>query len=252
MNLPFTPSTLSPKIVGLLEAGDLLRRDGPHLVSKVRFSSIEGGLYAHSAFPTDAVDSVFLGPDTHRFCRAIRLAQIHARVVVDVGCGSGAGGIVAGRGASEVILSDISPRALAFSRVNAELNRVSVRTVTSNLLTDVRGEPDLIVSNPPYLRDALGRTYRDGGGDHGEALSVRIVDESLTRLAPGGTLLLYTGTAVVDGEDRLLAALRPVLESARVEYQYDELDPDVFGEELAQPAYAGVDRIAIVLLRLQR
>ena len=36
------------------------------------------------------------------------------------------------------------------------------------------------------------------------------------------------------------------------EWRYEELDPDVFGEELEVPAYRQVERIAAVLLTLRR
>jgi hypothetical protein len=49
---------------------------------------------------------------------------------------------------------------------------------------------------------------------------------------------------VVDGEHVLWRKLAPLLEGARLEYV--ELDPDVFGEELERPAYASVERIAVV------
>jgi hypothetical protein len=38
----------------------------------------------------------------------------------------------------------------------------------------------------------------------------------------------------------------------RVDRRYDEIDPDVFGEELEQPAYAAAHRIAVVGLVVTR
>jgi SAM-dependent methyltransferase len=249
-NLPFDLDAVDPHVVDLLRAGDFVEQvaDGRY-VSRVRFSSLEGGLYAHSPFPTEAVDSVFLGPDTYRFCRALRLAALDPKIVVDIGCGTGAGGIVAGRHAEKVILADINDKSLVLAQVNARLNGArNVQTVKSDVLAHVRDEPDLIVANPPYLRDPLARTYRDGGGNYGEGLALRIVDESLARLRRGGTLLLYTGAAIVQGEDQFFRAAKPLLDAARAEVRYEEIDPDVFGEELSSHAYAAVDRIAVVLL----
>jgi SAM-dependent methyltransferase len=249
-SLPFDLDIVPPRIVDLLRASDCIEEgEGGRYSSRVRFSSLEGGLYAHSRFPTEAIDSVFLGPDTYRFCRAIRQAALEAEIVVDIGCGTGAGGIVGGREAEKVILADINDAALVFARVNAELNGAhNVETVKSDILAEVHDEPDLIVANPPYLRDPLARTYRDGGGNFGEGLAVRIVGESLTRLRRGGALLLYTGAAIIGGEDQFFRAAKPLLDAARAEVQYEEVDPDVFGEELSSPAYAAVDRIAAVLL----
>jgi methylase of polypeptide subunit release factors len=195
------------------------------------------------------MDSVFFGPDTYRFCRAIRQAALHPRIVVDVGCGAGAGGIVAGRGATKVVLADINTKALVFAKANAELNGArNVEILASDVLAGVTDVPDLVVANPPFLLDPARRTYRDGGGDHGEALAVRILEESLARLERGGTLLLYTGAAIVDGVDTFFRAAEPVLRRASATAHYEEMDPDIFGEELSTPAYAAVDRIAAVVL----
>jgi methylase of polypeptide subunit release factors len=217
--------------------------------STVRVSSLGSRLFVHSAHPTIRGDAVFFGPDTYRFCRSIARASYGAERVVDIGCGSGAGGIVASQTAKRVVLADVSEEALAFARVNAALAGLAqVEFVRSDVLAQVEGPIDLIVANPPYMRDDLGRTYRDGGGAFGESLSLRIVREAASRLERGGRLLLYTGAAVVEGVDVFLRGVAPLLEERGMAFQYEELDPDVFGEELEKTAYATVDRIAAVLL----
>src|SRR5690606_1800990 len=134
-----------------------------------------------------AADAVFFGPDTYRFCAFVAREAPHARFVVDVGCGSGAGGIVAARasGAQKLVLADVNPRALCLSEVNATLAGQGAALVESDVLSHVSGAPDLVVANPPFMRDPSRRAYRDGGGSYGEALSVRIAREALARLAPG-------------------------------------------------------------------
>jgi SAM-dependent methyltransferase len=256
---PFAPSVLPARYIDLLDAAGALQSYGALLRSKVRFSTLAGCLYVHSAYPTDAADSVFFGPDTYRFCAflARELARGNGQLarggrVFDVGCGSGAGGLVAARAAEarELVLGDVNPRALRFAGVNARLAAQPVRLVESDVLHGVEGAFDVIVANPPYMRDDAQRAYRDGGGAHGEALSLRIAREALDRLAPGGTLLLYTGAAVVDGEDVFLRALGPLLTGR--DFRYEELDPDVFGEELELPGYERVERIAAVGLIVSR
>ncbi|MEJ7730605.1 MAG: methyltransferase [Polyangiaceae bacterium] len=146
-----------------------------------------------------------------------------------------------------MVLADINPTALALATINADLAGAAdrVEVVESDVLAGVAGAFDLVVSNPPYLVDDGARIYRDGGGELGSALSVRIAAEALARLQPGGRLLLYTGTAVVAGEHVLRGALQPALQHA-ASVRYDELDPDVFGEELERPAYQAVERLAVV------
>ena len=110
----------------------------------------------------------------------------------------------------------------------------------------------MIVANPPYLLDAHERRYRHGGGSLGEGLSIAIAMLAGQRLAPGGTLLLYTGTAIVGGIDQLRAAVAPLLDASGLVWDYQEVDPDVFGEELFEPAYAHADRIAAVVLTARK
>ena len=252
---PFGRGTLPDAVVDLLRAAGALhvREDG--FASAVRFSTLGPHLFVHSAHPTVEADAVFFGPDTYRFCAAIRRAGVTAERVADIGCGSGAGGIVAGLGAARLVLADVNDRALCHARVNLELAGAAseqVQVLHSDILAAVTGQFDLIVANPPYMKDEQGRAYRDGGGAHGAALSVRIVAESLGRLAPGGTLLLYTGVACIGGDDPFWRVIAPLFRDLPVAVTYEELDPDVFGEELDRPGYEAVERIAAVVLTVRR
>lgn len=241
----------------LVDAGQLEAANGS-FKTKLRFASIGDLLFAHSAFPTLERDAVFFGPDTYRFVRAIGAAlrdlpSGREPTLFDIGCGSGAGGIFAARAllppSTRIVLSDVSEKALMFSKANAQLNDLpDADVVLGDVLEGLDGAPDIVISNPPYLLDEKRRLYRDGGGEWGTALSVRIVQQSLRRLASGGRLVLYTGSPVVEGVDRFKSEVTPVLQSQRCRFQYDEVDPDVFGEELDTPAYANADRIAAVVL----
>lgn len=254
-NRPFHREILPGALFELLEtAGACERTDVGLWRSTLRVASVEHLLFAHSAFPTTEQDAVFFGPDSYRFARAIRQLEVAATRAVDIGCGSGVGGIVLShRGDLEnpVVLADVNERALDLARVNAAAASVSAEVVNSDVLSAVSGKVDLIVSNPPYLEDRAGRTYRDGGGLHGAELSLRIVRESLARLAHdgGGTLLLYTGVAMVRGADPFWTAIEPELKRFGARHSYEELDPDVFSSELDSEGYADVERIAVVLLQ---
>ena len=260
---PFAPSLLPEKVVQTLRDAGLAEEVGGGLLrSLVRFSSLHGGLYAHSAYPTTDDDAVFFGPDTVRFVDLV-LGELERRPlppggrVVDVGCGAGPGGLAAVHAARDagpqLVLADINPRALHFAAANAALaGQGGVVFAQGDLFAALDGTFDAIVANPPYLNDAAQRTYRHGGGRFGEALSARIVREGLERLAPGGRLVLYTGVAIAEGQDALLTQLQPVLQQRGWPWRYRELDPDVFGEELDEPAYADAERIAAVALVIER
>lgn len=256
-NMPFQTPLLGPERCTELAAAGCISAYGEGWKANLRAAALGDLLVFHSGFPTEQRDAVFFGPDTYRFVGAIErtlptLKKVQARVI-EIGCGAGPAAIAlaAAMPQAEVIAADINQRALDMTAVNARMAGVqNLRTALSDLLDGVDGAFDLIVANPPYLLDAAARAYRHGGGHHGEGLAVAIVQAALERLAPGGTLMLYTGTAFVNQRDEFHSAIAPLLEHADCDWRYEELDPDVFGEELEQPAYADVDRIAAVWLVL--
>lgn len=266
-NRIFRRDDVSPMLLTTMANAGVLRSDAG-LRSGLRIASIDADLFLHSAFPTTEEAAVFFGPDTYRFVRFVRdFIRTHYAAhfaksspaiyqkplrILDIGCGSGAGGIAAARAIAEsgrtflLTLADISQQALAYAAINAAFAMIPAATVLSDSVHNVAGDFDLIIANPPYLHDEAKRLYRHGGDRLGRALSLRLATESLDRLAPGGTLLLYTGVAIVDGIDGLLADLQMPLQQSGYRWSYAEIDPDVFGEELEQPTYRHADRIAAV------
>jgi hypothetical protein len=57
-------------------------------------------------------------------------------------------------------------------------------------------------------------------------------------------MLLYTGAAFVDGEAPLVTELASACAETGSSLELSEIDPDLFGEELDQPHYESVERIA--------
>jgi methylase of polypeptide subunit release factors len=242
-----------------MDAAGVLARDGDTWRSRVRFSSYDGELFVHSAFPTTAADAVFFGPDTYRMADAaaahVESRRRPVRRAVDVGCGTGAGAITVAKRAprAEVLAVDINDAALRFARINAALAGTSgVRPCRSDLLDDVDGGFDLIISNPPFMIDPGRRTYRNGGGPDGNELSLKVIDAAADRLAPGGSLVLFSGTGIRDGRDPLHEAAAGRLAGTDLRWTYREVDPDVYGEELETEAYRHAERIAVVVLTATR
>ncbi len=256
---PFRPDVLPPGLPSLMRDARILARHGDNHRSLVRISSLGEQLFVHSAFPTTAADAVFFGPDTYKFVDAVDAwLDANSRPVgraVDICCGTGAAALrIAARvPAADVVMVDINETALGFAGVNAALNNLSnLVPCRSNLLSEVDGAFDLVVAHPPYLVDGRGRAYRHGGGPLGAELAIAIVRSASERLAPGGTLLLFTGVAIERGEDLFRNEVEPTLRAAGFRTSYREVDPDVFGEELAHAPYDQTDRIALVVLTATR
>ncbi|TCS39393.1 methylase of polypeptide subunit release factors [Paucimonas lemoignei] len=256
---PFGKELLPRSVFDLLHRAEALEPHGEGWRSLIRVSSLNDKLFIHSAYPTTASDAVFFGPDTYRFISALEEHVARSmqpiRRAADIGCGAGPGAISMALHSpdAEVIGVDINARALRYTAINAALaGTENVSAMHSDLLTGVAGEFDLIIANPPYLLDSSERTYRHGGGHLGEGLSVAIIRQAMQRLALGGSLLLYTGVAIVNGQDQFRSIAQRLLDGSGLDWSYREIDPDVFGEELEEPAYNTADRIAAVVLTVTR
>ncbi|QIL03010.1 methyltransferase [Sphingomonas sinipercae] len=242
---PFDRQHLPADLLELLEQAGALGETSGKLGSKVRVASLDADLFVHSAFPTERADSVFFGPDTYRFARFLKSAipalPTLATSIVDMGAGSGAGGIVAARllRGARLTLVDVNPAALELAAVNAAAAGIDAQLVESDRIPPA----DLVVANPPYLIDPAKRAYRDGGDLLGGAVALEWARQAI---ANGSTMLLYTGAAFTADAAPLIEALAQDCAAAGASLTVEDLDPDVFGEELDQPAYADVERIAAI------
>lgn len=249
-NMRFEDGLLPTEILAALHAAQGVTRVGAQWVSRYRVASLDEHLFVHSAFPTGE-HSVFFGPDSYRFAHFIQRAAPPLREgarTLDIGAGSGVGGIVAatlGRRV-QLTLTDVNAKALALADVNAKAAGLAPTLTFCDGLPPGDEPFDLIVANPPYIGGAPGKTYADGGGDLGLDLSIAWTRAACARLASGGKFLLYSGAAITRGHDPLHAALAPLAQANDCAFRYDELDPDVFPGTLVQPSYWSVERIAAV------
>ena len=252
-SLPFAPHLLPDEMIDCLRVGGMLANDASVHRSCLRVSTLCNDLYLHSAYPTRSEDSVFFGPDSYRFWDLVA-SELQRRPpppqadIADVGSGAGVGAIVAAEicPGANVLATDVNAKALRLARINAAAAGVSIRTLETSGLDGVENGLDLVMLNPPYIIDDAGRAYRDGGGMHGDEMSLELSCQAMDHLKPQGRVILYTGSAIVSGEDRLAAVLRREADKRGFTLCYREIDPDVFGEELSKPQYRDVERIAVV------
>ena len=138
--------------------------------------------------------------------------------ICDVGTGSGAIAVALAHALprAEVTALDISAAALEIAKENAARHGVAgrVRFVESDLLSAVRGERfDVVVSNPPYVRDdeVLETQVREFepraalfAGPTGLEVYERLIPEAREALVPGRWLLMEIGHGQRDALANLL------------------------------------------------
>lgn len=250
----FIPGSVDANVEQCLADANMLSTDvNGYLRSLIRVSTINDIPFLHSAYPTTDTDAVFFGPDSYRFADFIQaeLAKVpwkYGQMIIDIGAGAGVGAIIAARlsRGANIVMTDINPKALAFARINAEYAGFKVETRLGSDLAGHQEGADLVIANPPYIYNSDGPMYRNGGADYGAETSLRMTRAALNVLRPGGRFLLYTGSAIVRGCDNLRDGLTSLADQHGLMFSYRELDPDVFGEELDNPGYEIVERIAVV------
>lgn len=247
---PFPRGVLPTALEAALVEAELLETVGALFVSRLRVSSIDDLLFAHSA-PGPDKSAVFLGPDSYRYARFLRQALTGKATVaraLDIGAGAGVGGLtlMAHGFVRRVTATDVNPRAIALTRLNAAHADLRLDAILCSGLPTVPEQFDLIVANPPFIAGSRGATYRDGGDLYGAALSLQWAEAAMGRLGPEGRLLLYTGAPVVGGRDVVFDRLTTLARERGLRLSYDEIDPDIFGSSLKLAAYEEVERIAAV------
>jgi methylase of polypeptide subunit release factors len=190
--------------VDALLATGLATAGGETIVPLARIVPAEGLLMAFDGFARGLDDPVgFVAPFTPT---ASWLAAVtprrHAARALDVGTGNGVHALLAAGHADHVIATDVNPRALAFTEINAALNGLkNVETRLGSLFDPVAGQQfDLITCNAPYVVSPESRwQYRDGGLPADE-LSERVVKLAAASLAPDGYAALLVSW-VAESED---------------------------------------------------
>jgi release factor glutamine methyltransferase len=153
--------------------------------------------------------------------------------IADIGTGSGilAVTLAAEVPAADVTGTDLSSDALDVARQNAERHGVAARVtfLNTSYLDDVPGTFDLIVANPPYVRDgdkpALARDVRHEpdvalfGGPDGLRDVAGVLDAAVEKLTSGGWFVMEFGYGQEDDVRRLVDARRAL----RLDHIRDDL-----------------------------
>jgi methylase of polypeptide subunit release factors len=182
---------LGARAVDALERTKLARIDADTVEPLARIAPVGPILLASDRLSTDPTsdppDYVSTYSPTARLCDLLTPRPWVARAL-DVGTGNGVQALLAAGHSEHVVATDVNPRALAFTELNAALSGIdNVETRRGSLFEPVAGERfDLIVCNPPFVISPERRwTYRDGWLE-GDELSAQVVRETAEHLADGG------------------------------------------------------------------
>lgn len=162
-------------------------------------------------------------PETEHLVEAVlgEVDRAAEATIVDIGTGSGAIAVVLAvqMPSAHIVATDISPAALEIAAENAKRNGVAdrVQFIESDLLEEVGAYApfDGVVSNPPYVAFAEGKTMHPQVRDFepatalfatGNGLDVyrRLIPQAYAALKPNGVLAVEIGYGQRDAVAELL------------------------------------------------
>ncbi len=181
-----------------------------YLVGHKEFYSLKFAVNSHVLIPR---------PETeHLVLAAIESAHSLNKdnvTIVDIGTGSGCVAITLAKHITNATLlaTDISNDALSIAQQNAAAHQLDhrIQFVVSDLFDDISRDiqPDIVVSNPPYIGTSesgtVDRSVRDFepaialfAGEDGTSVIEPLVRQAAEHLLPGGFLIFETSPIIMD------------------------------------------------------
>jgi len=158
--------------------------------------------------------------------------------ILDLCTGSGCIGITLALNYpyANVTCSDISAPALQVAKQNAESHKTKINFIESDLFNNITGNFDLIISNPPYIKEADILTLSPEvkqeprlaqiGGKEGTEIIEKIIQAAPKFLAPGGLLALEIGDK--EGQKVLQFFSRDIWSNFILEHDFAGLERYIF------------------------
>ncbi len=138
--------------------------------------------------------------------------------ILDIGCGSGLLAIIMAK-AAEVTAVDVCSLAVKTTLQNAEINKIKLKAIQSDLFSKVKGKFDLIVFNSPYLpaqpnanldgQPTETNLYNDitySGGKKGRTVITKFIRNVKKYLKKNGKILLLISS--LTGEKEVLTLFK--------------------------------------------
>jgi methylase of polypeptide subunit release factors len=186
--------------VGMLEA------EAGVTTGRIVIIPVDDLLFVSDAFHilgTDEVSEFVLPASTHsaNFLRLLTLRE-PVEETLDLGCGCGIHALFSARHSTRVTATDISSRAILYTRFNAMLNDIdNVECIEGSLFDPVAGRQfDLVISNPPFvLGPSETFVYRDNDMEL-DRFCETLVGAAPAHLKDGGHLQILCEWVEVEGQ----------------------------------------------------
>ncbi len=125
--------------------------------------------------------------DSYLLIKAIEAGA--RKKALDMGCGCGIIALHLAKNGCVVTAADINDGAVENTRQNAEMNRLEIKCIKSDLFSNIDDKFDLIAFNPPYLPTS-GEDRAWDGGKEGMEVIRRFLKEAGNYLTKGGVIYI--------------------------------------------------------------
>lgn len=132
--------------------------------------------------------------DTFLMLDALAKIPIEGKKVLDVGTGSGILSLFCAARGAHVTATDVNELCLQTAQMAAGALGLSIRSILSDMFSNVREQFNVIIFNPPYLPSSTVEDRTVDGGPDGTALSKRFLRSLADHLERDGTALLLVSS----------------------------------------------------------
>ena len=126
------------------------------------------------------------------------------QLVLEMGTGSGIIALHCAKAGCKVTAIDVSEKALACARNNAQINYLAIEFIQSDLFSNITAKYDIMIFNPPYLSGqdtevlAVDDKRQLVGGKEGHEISVKFLEGAGQYLSENGKIYILTSTETSD------------------------------------------------------
>jgi release factor glutamine methyltransferase len=212
-----------------------------YLLGKTSFYGLDFEVNANVLIPRPETEELvdWIVQSTRYEIQDTKSDELRRRIkILDIGTGSGCIAVSLAKNIpnAQIFAIDISEKALATAKKNAEINAVKVTFIERNILeTEVLSEQfDIIVSNPPYVRELEKKEIKKNVLDNEPHLALFVKDndalvfyKKIAELAQKN--LSHNGELFFEINQYLGDEMMELLE--KMEFKNIELRKDIYGND---------------------